>query len=59
MNQSLSLGELLPSRHRRGSPKQQRRRQVQQQQQKGEDLLYGAHQLMQGMQAGPGGRVRV
>lgn len=51
MNLSLSMGDLLPSRHRRPQASKQRAAAAQQQQ-RGEDLLYGAHQLMKGMRAG-------
>lgn len=51
MNQSLSMGDLLPSRHRRPHASKGRAA-AQPQQQRGEDLLHGAHQLMKGMRAG-------
>lgn len=55
MNQSLAMGELLPSRHRRPQKQHQQKRPAAQ---RGEDLLHGTHQLMKGMKAGGRGQVR-
>ncbi len=49
MNQPLSMGALLPSRHHRRRPPQKR---PAAQAARGEDLLHGTHQMMKGMRGG-------